>query len=176
MKILALLFLIFAASFVSFGQKADTMTIKVFFGNEKFNPNTEDCGKVYPVTRTVSKTKATATAALEELFKGVTPEEEVKGYTAFPTEEMKGILLSVKVKNKAAYVNFKELITRQIPNVSARCGSSFFFSQIENTLKQFPTVKKVFYAIEGKPRDFYYWLEYEDCPKELKNCSSKDFE
>lgn len=176
MKILVLVLLVFAFTFVCFGQKADTMTVKLYFGNEKFNPNMEDCNKVYPVTRTIPKTKAMATAVLEELFKGITAEEEAKGYTAFPAQEMKGILLGVKVKNKAAFVNFKELITQQMPNASARCGSSFFFSQIENTLKQFPTVKKVFYAIEGKPRDFYYWLEYEDCPKELKNCSGKDFE
>jgi hypothetical protein len=43
-------------------------------------------------------------------------------------------------------------------------------------LTQFKTIKKVFYAIEGNPADFYDWVQVGECPSELKNCSGKNFE
>ena len=168
--ILIISFLIF--SLPAFGQ---TMPVKIYLGNEKWNPNMDDCGKVYPVTRTISKTKAVATAALEELFKGVKPEEEAKGYTSFPTAESSGILKSVKIKNNAAYFNFKSIIKEQFSRASTACGNQFVTSQIEMTLKQFPGVKKVFYAIEGRPCDYFEWLEFSECPLAPKDRSGKNF-
>jgi spore germination protein GerM len=154
---------------------AQTMTVKVYFLNEKFDPNLENCTKVYPVTRTIPKTQGVARAALEEFFKGVTPEEESKGYVSFPPENTKDILKSIKIKNGVAYINFNNVVYEQLGVATTSCGSGFF-SSVENTLKQFPTIKKVFYAIEGSPADFYEWVQVGRCPKELKNCSNKNFE
>ena len=47
------------------------MTIKLYFLNEKTNPNLEDCRKVEPVTRTIPKTKAVAHAALKNFSKAL---------------------------------------------------------------------------------------------------------
>jgi spore germination protein GerM len=176
MKKIALVFLVlaFAAVAVS-AQKEQTMTIKVFFGNEKSNPNMQDCGKVEATTRAIPKTKASARAALEELFKGVTPEEEAKGFTSLPAAETKGILKSIRIKNGAAYVNFNPVVYRQTGTATTSCGGSYFFSSVEKTLQQFTTIKKVFYAIDGSPKDFYDWVQVGECPKELKNCSNKNF-
>ena len=66
------------------------MTIKLYFLNEKTNPNLEDCRNVEPVTRTIPKTKAVAHAALEELFKGVTPDEAKSGFVSFYARRNKG--------------------------------------------------------------------------------------
>ena len=55
------------------------------------------------------------------------------------------------------------------------CGGSGFFSMVENTLKQFPTIKRVFYAVERNPRDFYDWVQVGECPKELRNCDNRNF-
>ena len=55
-----------------FGQRSQTMTVNVYFHNEKFNPNHEDCTKVFPTKRVIPRTKAVARAALDELFKGTT--------------------------------------------------------------------------------------------------------
>lgn len=176
MKKIALMFLVLAfAAVVVSAQKERTMTIKVYFSNEKSNPNMQDCGKVEATTRVIPKTKTTARAALEELFKGVTPEEEAKGYTSLSAAETKGILKSVRIKNGAAYVNFNPVVYRQTGTATSSCGGSYFFSSIEKTLQQFPTIKKVFYAIDGSPKDFYDWVQVGECPKELKNCSNKDF-
>jgi spore germination protein GerM len=174
MKPLVSILLLFVFTIVSFGQKSDTMTIKLYYLNEKTNPNLEDCRKVEPVSRTIPKTKATANAALEELLKGVTPEESKNGFVSFTPEETKGILKSIKIKNKTAYINFNKNVYDQMGSATTSCGGGFF-SSIEQTLYQFPTIKKVFYAIEGKPADFYDWVQVGECPEELKNCSGKDF-
>lgn len=174
MKTLTLIFMIAAFSFVSFAQKSETMTLKVYFLNEKFDPNLEDCRKVHAVERKVSKTQAVAKTALEEFFKGVTSEESAKGYVSFTPDETKNILKSIKIKNSVAYINFNKVVYEQLGNATTSCGGGFF-SSIEQTLFQFPNIKKVFYAIEGSPRDFYEWVQVGECPKELKNCSNKNF-
>lgn len=155
----------------AFGQ---TRPVKIYLGNEHRNPNMDDCGKVYPVTRSIPQTKAVAAAALAELFKGATPEEQAQGYTAFPAAESAGIFKSVKIKNKAAYVNFRSVITKQFERASTACGNQFVTAQIEATLKQFG-VNKVYYAIEGRPCDYYYWLEMSDCPLTPQERRGKNF-
>ncbi len=174
MKIFVSIFLLLVFSIALFGQKSDTMTIKLYFLNEITNPNLQDCQKVEPVSRTIPKTKATAQAALEELFKGITPEEAKNGFVSFTPEETKGILKSIKIKNKAAYINFNKNVYEQMGTATTSCGGGFF-SSIEKTLLEFPTIKKVFYAVEGNPADFYDWVQVGECPKELKNCSGKNF-
>jgi spore germination protein GerM len=161
-------------SFPAFGQ--DSLPIKVYFNNENLNPGMNECGKVYPVTHHFSrKTKAVATIALAELFKGPTPEEQAQGYTAFSARETSGILKSVKIKNGTAYVNFNRNIATQFERGSSACGNQFFTAQIEMTLKQFPGVKNVAYAIEGRPCDYYSWLEFSECPLPRKDRSGKNF-
>ncbi len=163
---------VFVFSVSAFSQE---MTIKVYFANENSNPNIEDCTKVEPAKRTISKTKAVAKAALEELFKGVSPKEREKGFSSLSQNETRDILKSIKIKNKSAYVNFRNAVYRQTETATTSCGSGIFMASIEATLKQFPTIEKVFYAIEGSPADFYDWVQIGECPEELKNCSCKDF-
>lgn len=174
MKLFASILLLFVLTSLSFGQKTETMTIKLYFLNEKMNPNLENCQDVKPVSRVIPKTKTPANAALEELFKGVNADESAKGYVSLTPAETKGILKSIKIKNKAAYINFNKIVYEQTGTATTSCGGGFF-SSIEETLFQFPTIEKVFYAIEGKPADFYDWVQVGECPKELKNCSGKDF-
>jgi spore germination protein GerM len=152
-----------------------SMIVKVYFANDKRNPNSDPCGLVFPINRVIPKTGAVAKAALEQLFAGPTEKEKVEGYYSWFSPATKSILKSVVVKNKAAYVNFKsnafEVLTG---NVSTSCGSDQFLSEMEKTLLQFPTIKKVFFAIDGKPQDFYEYLQGE-CPEELKNCDGSNF-
>ncbi|MEZ5344150.1 MAG: GerMN domain-containing protein [Pyrinomonadaceae bacterium] len=171
MNKLLLLAFVFIFSVSGFGQD---MTVKVFFLSEIDNPDFLDCTSVRPTDRKIPKTRAVAKAALLELFKGPTPEEEEKGFSSLSPDETKDILKSVKIKNGAAYVNFNEIVYTQMGTATTSCGSGFF-SSIEATLKQFPTIKRVFYAIEGNPRDFYEWVQVGECPEGLKNCSGKNF-
>ena len=174
MKSLVLLFAVLFLSGMAFGQTAETMTIKLYFHNEKLNPNMQDCTKVFPTTRQIPKTKATATAALEELFKGVTKEEEAKTFWSFSPAETKGILKSVTVKGGGAYVNFTNRVYEQMGTATTSCGGGFF-SSVEKTLLQFPTIKKVYYAVEGDTNGFYEWVQVGECPHGKKHCAKSNF-
>lgn len=160
-------------SFAS-AQNGGTMTIKIFLSNEKLNPNIDDCNKVFPVTRKIPKTTATAKAALAELFKGATKDEEAKGYSGMSTAETNGILKSINVKKGAAYVNFTKLLLEQMGNATTSCGSGQYFGAIESTLKQFSTIKKVYYAVEGDTNGFYEWAQVGECPYG-RHCAKSNF-
>jgi spore germination protein GerM len=169
---LLLLLLLIAVPSCVLAQKMD---VKIYLENSQKNNNPDECGNVFAVTRKLPQTKAVAKAALEELFKGVTPDEKSKGYESLFSEESKSILIGVNIKNDAAYVNLSKDIKQSVSGASTSCGSNTFFAQVEETLKQFPTVKNVYYAIEGKPQDFYDWVQIGECPKELGNCCGKEF-
>ena len=94
----------------AFGQAVPTMTVKVFFHNEKLNPNQDDCRKVFPATRTIPKTAAVARAALDELFKGTTEQERKDEFWSFPVEDTADIIKGLNVKSGVAYLNFKKIV------------------------------------------------------------------
>jgi spore germination protein GerM len=176
MKILSLLLMLFLLiAPVTYGQSQRSMTIKLYFPNTKRDGG--DCSvKVYPVTRTIPKTTAVARAALEQLFAGPTSQEKANGFYSDFSEATKSFLISVNVKGGAAYVNLRDLSsTTSIGNFTTSCGGSNFFGQVENTLKQFTSIKKAFFAMEGDPSLFYDWMQVGECPKELKNCDASNF-
>ncbi len=174
MKSILLLLALIAFGGVGFAQKADTTTIKVYFHPDKLDPDWADCKKVAPVTRTIPKTSRVAAAALQELLKGPTPQEEMD-FSGFKPPETNGILKSVGVKNGTAYVNFTKAVYEQMGNATSSCGGGFF-SMIEATLKQFPTIKRVYYAIEGSTNDFYEWVQVGECPYGKKHCATSNFQ
>ncbi len=175
MKIFVLSLLLFAFSPTMFGQAKNTRTVKIYLSDTNNNPNFEDCGKVRAVNRTILKTKTVAKAALEELFKGAAKKEKAKGLTSIFSQETSSILKNVNIKNGAAYVNLKDWVVQNLGTATTSCGAFTFVTPIEKTLMQFPTVKKVFFAIEGSPKDYYDWMQVGECPDELVNCSGKDF-
>ena len=149
------------------------MTVKVFFHDDKRDPETLDCNKAAPAIRALPKTASVATAALLELFKGPRPEES-KDFSGFGPPETDGILKGVNIKNGTAYVNFTERLTAQMGNATSSCGSGFF-SMTDATLMQFPTIKKVVYAVEGNTNEFYEWVQVGECPHGKKHCARANF-
>ena len=170
MAILVFNFLFFGVSVLA----QDTITVKVFFHNEKLNPNQENCTKVFPVERSIPRTKAVARAALEELFKGTTEEERKKEFWSFSPEETKDIVANLNVKNGTAYLNFKKIVYEKLGTATTSCGSGFF-AGVEATLKQFSTIKNVYYAVEGDAEGFYEWVQVGGCPHG-KHCAKKNFQ
>jgi hypothetical protein len=77
------------------------------------------------------------------------------------------------VNSGGAYVNFTKRVYEQMGNATSSCGGGFF-SMIEATLKQFPTIKKVYYAIEGNTNDFYNWVQVGECPHG-RHCKASNF-
>lgn len=173
-RTLHLALFVFAFSVCAYAQKPETMTVKVFFHNEKFNANQQDCLKVYPTNRTIPKTAAVARAALDELFKGTTDDERKAEFWSFPADDTKGIVKSLNIKSGVAYLNFNKIVFDKLGNTTSTCGGGFY-SSIEETLKQFPTIKEVVYAVEGSTNDFYEWVQVGECPHGKKRCSKANF-
>ncbi len=121
-----------------------TMTVKVFFGNTVKNPDMIDCGKTYAVDRTVEQTVAVGRTSLTELLKGPTQAEKNQGYTsAIPA----GVVLNYLDigSNGIAYADFNDKLT-----AAGSCAGDLIRAQIEQTLKQWPTVKSVVIKVNGK--------------------------
>jgi len=171
-------FLLFATAIVfgvsAFGQTAPTMTVKVFFHNEKLNPNQQDCTKVFPATRTTPRPPTGHCWSLTEWFKGTTEEEKKNECSSFPAEDTADIIKSLNVKGGVAYLNFKKIVFEKLGNTTSSCGGGFY-SSIEATLKQFPTIKEVVYAVEGNTNNFYEWVQVGECPHGKKRCAASNF-
>jgi spore germination protein GerM len=117
--------------------------ITLYFGNKIFNPEMLDCGLVYPVKRKIFKTEAIAKATLEELIKGPTKEEEKLGYYGAVPVGTK--INSINIKNGLLSIDF----SKEIENNFASCSGLFRLSSINKTLKQFPSVKDIQFAVDG---------------------------
>jgi hypothetical protein len=133
---------------VKFGPAmADTTKVKVFFNSEKLDPAVS-CTKVFPVERTVAKSTTIAKTALDELLKGPTDDEKLQKYsTAINT----GVTVkSVTVVDGVAKADFDSQLGYQ---VGGSCKVGLIRLQIEQTLKQFPTVKDVQISINGVSGD-----------------------
>lgn len=152
---------------------AETMSLTIYFDNDQNNPNAMNCGAVYPVTRTVSRTATVATASLQELFKGPTTTEQARGYHSLFSERTAGLLRNVRVQDGVAYVDLQDM-RQLIPSASASCGGAQFMAEMNATVTQFPTVEKAIYAINGDPAAFYEFIQM-GCAAENNNCDATPF-
>ena len=64
----------------------ETQKIKVYLSNIKKDPEVLNCSLKFPVERIIEKTNTPYRAALEELFKGATKEEEKEGFYTLPAK------------------------------------------------------------------------------------------
>lgn len=126
----------------------ETMTVKVFFGNSKLNPEILDCQKNFSAERTIPKTLAVGRAALEQLLAGPTDKEKAEGY--FTSINSGVVIQSLTIENGVAKVDFNEQLEYQ---VGGSCRVAAIASQIRETLKQFPTVNDVIISINGRTED-----------------------
>lgn len=129
-------------------EEVETMKVKVFFSSSKLNPELVDCSLVFPVQREVEETVAVGRAALTELFKGTTEQEEDAGYF---TNINEGVTIqSLTIKDGVAKV---DLSSKLGEGVGGSCKVSAIRAQIEETLKQFSTVDSVVISIDGISED-----------------------
>jgi|GEM_PF-367081 len=124
-------------------EQQKTLSIKVFFPNKIYNPEMLDCRIVYPVTRIIPQTQGVASAAISELTKGPTSQEEKDGYFGAIPDGTK--LNSIKITDGVALVDFNE----RIGDGFTSCSGSMRLNAISKTLLQFPTVKEVRYSVNG---------------------------
>ena len=123
------------------------LVVSAYFNNNRLDPKVS-CDKVFPVRRRIPQTRAVARAALIELLKGPTPPEKADGYY---TNINPGVRVQrLAVKDGVARVDFNETLESQ---VGGSCRVRAIWAQITQTLKQFPTVKKVIISINGRTED-----------------------
>jgi hypothetical protein len=131
---------------VQFSQTAQTISIEVYFGNDALEDDETSCTEVFSVKRIVSKTTAIARAALEELLKGPTQFEEGEGYRSSLPQNAGVKINSLTIENGVARVDFNGALDE---GVAGSCRVSAIRAQIEETLKQFPTIQEVVISVEG---------------------------
>ena len=132
-------------SFKTLCDNESVMIVKVYFGNEKSDPDATDCTKVYAANRKIIKTEAVGRASLNELLEGPTGTEKTAGYITSIPEGVK--LNSLKITKGVAYVDFNNKLQE---GVGGSCLVDRIRAQITQTLKQFPTVSKVIISIDGE--------------------------
>ena len=96
--------------------------------------------------------------ALAWLMKGPRPAEHRAGATSFFSHKTSGRLNSVSIEDGTAFVDFDDL-RHVIPSASTSCGSASLFAELTRTVKQFPTVDRAVYSLEGNVTAFYEWLQ-----------------
>jgi hypothetical protein len=115
----------------------ETMVVRIFFSNTRFNPNANPCSKVFPVEREIVHTTSVAAAALTLLLQGPTASEKSEGYlTSLPT----GLeLKSLRLAGGVVEADFSE----KLGEIAGACAVQAARAQIESTLRQFPTITEV---------------------------------
>lgn len=125
----------------------DNMTYKVFFGNTMKDPQVLHCEIVYPVERTVPRSPRIALAAIDDLLYGPTEKEKTDGYTTALPGQPKIIVQKLMIEDGVARVDFNDAFNFQ---VGGSCRVMMIRAQVEETLKQFPTVRDVVISVNGQ--------------------------
>lgn len=126
------------------------MTVQVFFGNRLNDPGSLYCERVYPTLRTVLETEAPARAALAELLAGPTEGETERGFFTAINDGVEVNFLEINPDNSTAYADFDGELERE---VGGACRVTAIRTQLEETLKQFPTVDSVVLSVAGRTED-----------------------
>lgn len=123
-------------------------TIKVYFNNDELDPEVL-CDKVFPVEREILKIEAIGAAAIWQLLMGPTEQDKEQGFFTNINSGVKLKSLAID-ENGIATADFDEQLEYQ---VGGSCKVSAIRAQIEQTLKQFPTVNDVIISINGRTED-----------------------
>jgi len=119
----------------------DVSTFDLYYPN-RLKGSAQDCALVFPVSRTVAKTSAVGRAALTGLLAGPTQAERNQGY--FTSVNAGTELQSLAINDGVAMADFNSYL-----NAAGSCRATSIRSQIEQTLKQFPSVTSVIISVDG---------------------------
>jgi len=152
---------------------AATTVLRVYFNHVQNAGTDADCAIVFPLQRQVPRTEAVATAALNQLFAGPSETERAQGYRSPFSAATSGLLKRIRIEQGTAYVDLHDQ-RAQLGGATSSCGAAEFQTQVERTLRQFPTVRRVILAIDGDPRRFYGWMG-QDCDLTNDQCDAAPF-
>ncbi len=117
-----------------------------------------DCDQVVAVPRAAT-VEGPEADALAQLLAGPTAAEEAQGLGSWFSSATAGMLRSVVVENDMVRVDFDPALATAIPNASASCGSNLLLAQLDATIGQFGTSRRVVYSLGGDVDAFYAWLQ-----------------
>lgn len=152
---------------------ASAMTLRVYFNNAQRAGSDADCATVFELLRQAPKTEGVAAAALRQLFAGPTEAERAAGYRSPFSAATAGLLKRIHIEHGTAYVDLHDLRS-ELAGATSSCGAAEFHTQVERTLRQYPTVRRVILAIDGEPRRFYEWMG-QDCDLRNDHCDAAPF-
>jgi spore germination protein GerM len=155
------------------GSNEPTKTVQVYFDNSGLNQDKSSCRESHPVNRIITGSDRFEEAALNQLFAGPTVFEASSGYTSPFSDATRDLLSSIKITNHTAYVNLRDF-RETLANLSTSCSSSQLLSEMDATLKNFSSITRTIYAINGNPRDFYEFLQV-GCGPSNDNCDDTPF-
>lgn len=120
--------------------------VNVYFGNSEMG-SSEDCSKVFPLSRTILNAETFGPGAIEALLKGVSEREKESGYF---TSLNDGVLLQkFEIKDKVAYVDFNSRFNEKM---GGSCRVQNIKSQIETTLNNLPDIDSVVVSVNGETK------------------------
>jgi len=120
----------------------ERITVQVYFNKG----DSDDCREVVPVEREIMRTELVGRAALAALLLGPT-EEKTEGYASNIPEGTR--IQSLTIEEGTAFVDFNEILE----SGGGSCSMAARHAQIEETLKQLPTVDEVVISINGEAED-----------------------
>ncbi len=126
---------------------SETMIVKAFFSNNGLDPEIT-CTKVFAIERQAPKTSAVARAALEQLLTGPSEQDLAQGFYTSLNPGVK--IQELTIVNGVVKVDFDETMEK---GMGGSCRVSAIRAQINETLKQFSTVKDVIISINGRTED-----------------------
>lgn len=101
-------------------------------------------------------------AAVMELVRGPTPEEEAEGITSWFSPETADLVRAVSMGGDGqVLVDFHAELRDRAPGATSSMGAELVLMELNETLFQFPDVQSVEYTIDGSCEAFWNWLEYE---------------
>lgn len=138
----------------------DPNAVLVFQLREGSDPYTK--GSYSPSPRLGSgeqSTEGRLRAALLELVKGTTPQEEAAGFTSIFSPKTAGIVRSVRLDEEGrAIVEFADF-REDLANASAAEGGTVMIFELNQTVFQFPDVQSVEYRIGDSCDVFWEFLQ-----------------
>ncbi|MDD5751822.1 MAG: GerMN domain-containing protein, partial [Candidatus Peribacteraceae bacterium] len=125
--------------------QADAVEVKIYFGNRERDPQAAACDVSYPVARRIPHSDDPVEAALRELLQGPSLSEgRQQFFTSIPD--------GVRVQDAAwadgvLTVDFSSALMEER---GGSCRVTAIRAQIEQTLKQFPSVRSVRITVNGE--------------------------
>jgi len=132
------------------------VTVNAYFGNAQKDPTIEDCGKVWPVVRTVGSVELAglegdelrAQRALEQLLLGPTNREQQEGY--FSSINFGTRVQRMQIDGDTAAVDFDGKMEE---GMGGSCRVTAIRAQVAETLKQFSGIHHIVISVDGRTED-----------------------